>query len=104
MAIKTPIWGKEDLKRLAQREMGDYHLIVVSNRQPYIHELVEEGRVSVRNVRRDANHQLKSMQSEQNISEDEIKRAEKSIQEMTDKHIEKLKNIQDKKEKEILKV
>ena len=44
------------------------------------------------------------MQSEQNISEDEIKRAEKSIQEMTDKHIEKLKNIQDKKEKEILKV
>ena len=70
----------------------------------YIHELVEEGRVSVRNVRRDANHQLKSMQSEQNISEDEIKRAEKLIQEMTDKHIEKLKNIQDKKEKEILKV
>ena len=36
-----PIWGKEDLKRLAQREMGDYQLIVVSNRQPYIHELVE---------------------------------------------------------------
>ena len=41
MAIKAPIWGKEDLKRLAQREMGDYHLIVVSNRQPYIHELVD---------------------------------------------------------------
>ena len=70
----------------------------------YIHELVEEGRVSVRNVRRDANHQLKSMQSEQKISEDEIKRAEKLIQEMTDKHIEELKNTQDKKEKEILKV
>ena len=41
MAIKTPTWGKEDLRRLAQREMGDYHLIVVSNRQPYVHELVD---------------------------------------------------------------
>ena len=41
MAIRTPTWGKEDLKRLAQREMGDYHLIVVSNRQPYVHELVD---------------------------------------------------------------
>ena len=41
MAISAPIWGKEDLKRLAQREMGDYHLIVVSNRQPYIHELLD---------------------------------------------------------------
>ena len=39
--MSGPIWDKEGLKRLAQREMGDYHLIVVSNRQPYIHELVE---------------------------------------------------------------
>ena len=39
--MKEPIWGKQDLKRLAQREMGDYHLVVVSNRQPYIHELVD---------------------------------------------------------------
>lgn len=39
--MRGPIWDKEGLKRLAQREMGDYHLIVVSNRQPYIHELVE---------------------------------------------------------------
>ena len=36
-----PVWGKKELKRLAQREMGDYQLVVVSNRQPYIHELVE---------------------------------------------------------------
>ena len=39
--MRVPVWGKEELKRLAQRELGDYHLIVVSNRQPYIHELVE---------------------------------------------------------------
>ena len=41
MAIKTPTWGKEDLRRLAQREMGDYLLVMVSNRQPYVHELVD---------------------------------------------------------------
>jgi trehalose 6-phosphate synthase len=35
------MWGKEDLKRLVRREMGDYRLVMVSNRQPYIHELVE---------------------------------------------------------------
>ena len=39
--MKVPIWGKEELKRLAQRELGDFHLVVVSNRQPYIHELVD---------------------------------------------------------------
>jgi len=39
--MSVPVWGKEDLQRLVLREMGDYHLVVVSNRQPYIHELVE---------------------------------------------------------------
>ncbi len=41
LATQAPVWGKEDLKRLAQREMGDYNLIVVSNRQPYVHEFIE---------------------------------------------------------------
>ena len=35
------MWSKEDLKRLVQREIGDYRLVVVSNRQPYIHELID---------------------------------------------------------------
>mgnify|MGYP002526027529 FL=1 len=36
-----PTWNKESLRRLVQREMGEYRLIVVSNRQPYIHEIIE---------------------------------------------------------------
>ena len=36
-----PNWNKESLRRLVQREMGEYRLVVVSNRQPYIHEIVE---------------------------------------------------------------
>ena len=34
-------WNAESLRQLVQREIGDYRLVVVSNRQPYIHELVE---------------------------------------------------------------
>ena len=41
MITKAPVWDKEALKRLAQRELGDFKLIVVSNRQPYIHELID---------------------------------------------------------------
>ena len=70
----------------------------------YVHDLVEEGRVSVRNVRRDANHQLKDIQTGEHISEDEIRRAENDIQTMTDRHINELKTVQEQKEKEIMKV
>tara|TARA_B100001971_G_scaffold115051_1_gene105898 strand:+ start:1558 stop:2115 length:558 start_codon:yes stop_codon:yes gene_type:complete len=70
----------------------------------YVHDLVEEGRVSVRNVRKDANHQLKALQTGEHISEDEIRRAENDIQTMTDRHINELKTIQEQKEKEIMKV
>jgi len=35
-----PTWTREKLRRLVHREIGDYRLIVVSNRQPYIHDLV----------------------------------------------------------------
>ena len=70
----------------------------------YVHDLVEEGRVSVRNVRKDANHQLKVLETGENISEDEIRRAENDIQIMTDRHIDELKTVQVQKEKEIMKV
>ena len=36
-----PSWNKDSLRRLVQREMGEYRLVVVSNRQPYIHEIIE---------------------------------------------------------------
>ena len=35
------MFTKEDLQRIVQREIGDYPLVIVSNRQPYIHQLVE---------------------------------------------------------------
>lgn len=67
-----------------------------------VHSLVEEGRVAVRNVRRDAIHHLKTGMKEEHISEDEIKRAETEVQDYTDQHIARLNEIQTAKEKEIM--
>ena len=39
--MTAPTWTRESLQRIVKREIGDYRLIVVSNRQPYIHEMVE---------------------------------------------------------------
>ena len=67
-----------------------------------VHQLVEEGRVSVRNVRKDANHHIKMIQDEGHISEDEIKRAEQDTQDLTDKHIKHLNEMMEHKEKELM--
>ena len=68
----------------------------------HIHQLVEEGRVAVRNVRKDANHHLKSLQTEDHLSEDEIHRAEQEVQRYTDDHVKLLGDLQLTKEKELM--
>ena len=67
-----------------------------------VNKIIEEGRVSIRNIRRDANDNLKKSEKEHDLSEDNLKRAIDNIQEMTDEHIKTLNEIQDSKEKEIL--
>jgi len=67
-----------------------------------VHQMVEEGRVAVRNVRRDVIHHLREMMKEEHISEDEIKRSETEIQDYTDEHIKRLNELQSDKEKEIM--
>ena len=64
----------------------------------------EKGKVSIRNVRREANEELKKKLKEKAISEDENKTFEKNIQKLTDTSIEKLDKILTDKEKEILQV
>ena len=68
----------------------------------YVHQLAEEGRIAVRNVRRDAIHQLRNLQKEDHLSEDEIKRSETEIQNLTDNHVKTLNEIMESKEKEIM--
>jgi len=67
----------------------------------YVHELIEEGRVAIRNVRRDAIQQIKQKADTDNISEDLMHDAEAEIQTFTDEHIEKLNTHQEDKEKEL---
>ena len=67
-----------------------------------VHKTIEEGRVAIRNLRRDANEQFKSLEKNNDMSEDNLKRCLDNVQELTDEFISKLNNIQDEKEKEIL--
>ena len=66
------------------------------------HNLIEEGRVRIRNIRRDANDELKKSNKNHVLSDDNLKRALDYVQELTDKKIEELNKILQAKEKEIL--
>lgn len=66
------------------------------------HHTVEEGRVTVRNIRREANNELKDHAKEHEISEDNLHRAMDNFQELTDEHIKILDELLATKENEIL--
>ena len=69
------------------------------------HRYAEEGRVAIRNIRRDANDQIKKAEKEESgISEDEMHRALDRIQELTDKEVEQIDELLKKKEEQILEV
>lgn len=64
----------------------------------------EQGKVSIRNIRRDANSQLKDLVKEKQISEDDERRASENIQKLTDKYIVDIDSILADKEKELMEV
>tara|TARA_B100001559_G_C16241530_1_gene502640 strand:+ start:47 stop:607 length:561 start_codon:yes stop_codon:yes gene_type:complete len=64
----------------------------------------EKGKISIRNIRREGNEDLKKKLKEKSISEDENKNYEKNIQKLTDTSIENIDKILSDKEKEILQV
>ena len=70
----------------------------------FVHKLVEDGRVAIRNVRRDGIQNLHNFEKEGHVSEDVIKDNELEIQKITDDMIKKLNELQEEKEKEILEV
>ena len=67
-------------------------------------KFAEDGRVAVRNVRRDGIEHLKKAEKQEHFSEDERKRGEQEIQKMTDKHIKEIDVILEQKEKVIMEV
>ncbi len=69
-----------------------------------VKKMVDEGKVAVRNIRRDAMETIKKMKKDSTITEDDQKIAEKDLQKVTDSHIEELDRIGADKEKEIMSV
>ncbi|MCD6577233.1 MAG: ribosome recycling factor [Anaerolineaceae bacterium] len=70
----------------------------------FVNARLEESRVAVRNVRRDAIKEMREFESEKLISEDDLKRGEEEIQKLTDKIIKEISSIGVEKEKEVMEV
>jgi ribosome recycling factor len=66
--------------------------------------MAEQSRVSIRNVRRDANDELKKAQKDGDMSEDDLKRAEDDVQKLTDNYVEQVNSMLEAKENEILEI
>jgi ribosome recycling factor len=69
-----------------------------------LHHIAEDHRVALRNIRRDANEQLKKLLKDKLISEDDERRALDEIQKLTDSNIQKLDQAAKGKEKEIMEI
>ncbi len=69
-----------------------------------IKKMAEEAKVAIRSIRRDAIDEVKTMQKKAEISEDDLKVAEEKIQKLTDKYVEEIDKILDKKEKEVMSI
>ena len=67
-----------------------------------VHKIAEEGRIAVRNVRREANDRLKAMAKDKKVSEDDERRGHDQIQKTTDRFVAKVDELLKKKEQEIL--
>jgi len=68
----------------------------------YAHELTEEGKIAIRNIRRDAKTDIEELENEHEISEDDAHRALEELQNITDKYTDKVSDLLEKKEEEIL--
>ena len=69
-----------------------------------IQKMGEDSRVAIRNIRRDANDEIKKLKKDGEMTEDEQKAGEKSVQDLTDRYIKKIDEITSKKEKEIMQI
>ena len=69
-----------------------------------VHDIAEEHRTAIRNVRRDANDHLKKMLKDKTVSEDAEKDGLDQIQKLTDQHITRINELSEHKEKEVMTV
>jgi len=70
----------------------------------HLHHVLEDHRVGVRNIRRDANENIKKLLKDKKVTEDDDKRAHDEVQKLTNRTIEEIDQIGKSKEKEILEI
>ena len=70
----------------------------------HVHTRIEEARVAIRNIRRDAHNDMREYEKEKLISEDDLKRGEEQLQKLTDRFVEDVNKHGQTKEKEIMEV
>lgn len=69
-----------------------------------VKHMAEEGRIAVRNIRRDARKHLEAAEKSSDISADELDRAEKELEKITHEHVERIEGALGRKEQELLEV
>ena len=69
-----------------------------------VRKRAEEGKIAVRNIRRDIIDEVKKSEKEQHLSEDDVKKLQEEIQKITDSFISKVDEVLHHKEKEIMEV
>ena len=69
-----------------------------------LHKMAEEGRVAVRQARKDANDDIKRRQKENELSEDQARREQDEVQKLTDRHVDQIDDLLKLKEAEIMEV
>jgi ribosome recycling factor len=70
----------------------------------HLHDRAEQAKVAIRNIRRDANKDLKEFKSEGMISEDDERRGEDEVQKLTDGHTAKIDSLTSDKESEVMEI
>jgi ribosome recycling factor len=69
-----------------------------------LHKLAEEGRVAIRQARKDANDDVKAREKKEHLSEDDVRREQGEVQKLTDSYIAKVEEILKHKEAEVMEV
>ena len=69
-----------------------------------LHKMAEEGRVSMRQARKDANDEIKQRQKDGELSEDEARREQDEVQKVTNQYVEKVDDLLKRKEAEVMEV
>lgn len=64
----------------------------------------EEGKIAIRNIRKEANAKLKKLEKDSEISEDDLKNGETKVQKLTDKYVDSIDDLLAKKEKELMSI